>query len=386
MTNWDEVLDEFSLRGKVRHLSTMVMASHRRGLDDKIRDLRDGFNRDPVTFLHKVVVTEMNRFVDAAGAYFGVPPTETAQCGSTSQGLGYIYSGIKLLPGERVLTTRHEFAASTVPLLAREDRQDTKFVDVLPQLFTTTPDPVDMVKRLRDAIQPKTRLLALTWVYSSTGVKSPIKDITAMVREVNATRAPENRLLVCVDGVHGFGIENVNFSDLGCDFFVSGTHKWIYGPRGTGVMYGTKEAWALVKPIVWTSKPHTPNGVHAYEHDFAVADAFAWLMGIGKAEIEARVHALATRLKDGLSLITGVQLITPRDRALSSGIVCFDVTGMKSEDVVRKLSEDFDIIATQSATDPMIGGGKHVRLSPGVINDYDDIDAVLTAVGRLAQP
>lgn len=385
MIDWDQVQAEFSLRGQVRHLATMVMASHRAGLDARIGELRDAFNRDPVTCLHQVGGAEMKRFAETAGAYFGVAATDVAQCGSTTQGLGYLYSGIRLRPGERVLTTAHEFAATSVPLLSRERRHDLQFVDVLPRLFTETPDAGDMVARLREALRPETRLLALTWVYSSRGVKAPIPAITAMVRELNAQRDPANRIFVCVDGVHGFGIEDVNFNDLGCDFFVSGTHKWIYGPRGTGVMYGTKEAWALIEPPVWTRTLHTPNGVHAYEHDFAVADAFAWLVGIGKPAIQARVHGLASQLKEGLTRIDGIRLVTPISADLSSGVVCFDVLARPSAEVVRLLAAD-GIIATESATDVLVNGGKHVRLSPGIINDPDDIDAALAAVERLARP
>ena len=62
-------------------------------------------------------------------------------------------------------------------------------------------------------------------------------------------RAPAaTRILLCVDGVHGFGVEDVTMADLGCDFFVAGCHKWMFGPRGTGVVWGKRRAVADAPP------------------------------------------------------------------------------------------------------------------------------------------
>ena len=39
-------------------------------------------------------------------------------------------------------------------------------------------------------------------------------------------------------------------SDLGCDFFVAGCHKWLFGPRGTGIAWGKMAAWAGTRPVI----------------------------------------------------------------------------------------------------------------------------------------
>ena len=60
---------------------------------------------------------------------------------------------------------------------------------------------------------------------------------------LNKKRAEADRVLLCVDGVHGFGVEQESVGDLGCDFFVAGCHKWMFGPRGTGIVWGRADAW-----------------------------------------------------------------------------------------------------------------------------------------------
>ena len=81
-------------------------------------------------------------------------------------------------------------------------------------------------------------------------------------------------------------------AELGCDFLVSGCHKWLFGPRGTGLVWGRAEAWAAVDagdPAFaaaasapgWGSAPTgppgpaaTPGGYHSFEHRWALAEAF----------------------------------------------------------------------------------------------------------------
>lgn len=74
----------------------------------------------------------------------------------------------------------------------------------------------------------------MTWVQSGSGVKLPIREIGKLVRELNQKRDEQDRIIYVVDGVHGFGVEDVSFADFDCDYFIAGTHKWLFGPRGTG--------------------------------------------------------------------------------------------------------------------------------------------------------
>jgi selenocysteine lyase/cysteine desulfurase len=93
-------------------------------------------------------------------------------------------------------------------------------------------------------------VLALTWVHSSTGLKLPLRRIAETLDRINADRDEADRVLFCVDGVHGFGIEDVVLADLGCDFLMAGCHKWLFGPRGTGIVAGTKRGWDAVLPPI----------------------------------------------------------------------------------------------------------------------------------------
>ena len=124
----------------------------------------------------------------------------------------------------------------------------------------------------------------------------------------------------------------------------------------------------------------TPGGYHSFEHRWALADAFAFQLAIGKERVEARLHALASRLKAGLAEVPGVALVTPRDARLSAGIVCLDVRGRQADDVVERLFREHRVVAsvTPYAT-------RYVRLGAALFCTEADVDAAVAAV-RARQP
>src|SRR5260221_407535 len=165
-------------------------------------------------------------------------------------------------------------------------------------------DAGGIAERLRRAIAPATRAVGVTWVHSSTGVRLPIPAIAQVVAEANRGRAEADRVTLVVDGVHGLGAVDESVAALGCDFFCAGTHKWMFAPRGTGLVWGRAEHWAKLAPVIPTfanadvferwknddrsSHPTTaydmsPGGFHAYEHEWAMSAAFQFHQRMGRS-------------------------------------------------------------------------------------------------------
>lgn len=117
----------------------------------------------------------------------------------------------------------------------------------------------DMTERLACAIGPKTRAVGITWVHSSTGVKLPLHAMADAVARANRGRTDGDRRLLIVDGVHGFGNQDVDIAALGCDFFAAGAHKWLFAPRGTGFLWGRRETWPALRPTIPTFDPDAPQ-------------------------------------------------------------------------------------------------------------------------------
>jgi selenocysteine lyase/cysteine desulfurase len=256
----------------------------------------------------------------------------------------------------------------------------------------------EIATKLRAAIRSRTRAVALTWVHSSTGVKLPMDAIAQVVRDAGERRG--RRILLCVDAVHALAAEDVTLPGPGIDFLAAGCHKWLMGPRGTGIVWGAPHAWAAApRPLIpsfadgsfgaWLDgrvpapqppgPAMTPGGFQAYEHRWALPAAFAFHERIGKARITARIHALAGRLKTGLAETRGVRLVTPRDADLSAGIVCADIAGVDPGRAVQALAAD----RISASVTPY--AERHLRFGCGLAVDEDDVDAAVAAVARLAR-
>jgi len=175
----------------------------------------------------------------------------------------------------------------------------------------------------------------------------------------------------------------VDLPDLGCDFLSAGTHKWLFGPRGTGILWG-RDFGPLSEVIPTFSDPSspagrlTPGGYHSFEHRWAAADAFGFMSSIGRDRLVARTTEQATRLKEGLSGVDGVTLKTPLSPDVSAGIVCFDVAGQRPPDFVFKL-RDAGIVGS-----PTPYATSYVRLGPSLATNPDQVDQAIEAVSSLA--
>ena len=384
LKTWRGVRAQFRLRTDLAQLGTFLLASHPKPVRDAIARHRAGLDRNTVEYLHRNAAVLEAAVLREAGAYLGANPADIALTDSTTMGLGLLYDGLDVRSGHELLTTEHDFFATHAALATKARRSGAVVRRVRLYEPGAETSAQAIVDRLMAGVTARTRVVAVTWVHSSTGTKLPIRSIADALAAANVGRAPADRALLCVDGVHGLGVENVTVGDLGCDFLVAGTHKWLHGPRGTGLVWGRPDAWPAAVPTIPSfggaatpGAAHTPGGYHSFEHRWALAEAFRFHRRIGKARVQARVHALAGQLKDGLAGLPDVALITPRSPVLSSGLVCFQVAGAEPGTVVSRLRAR-RIVATQTPYNP-----SYARLGPGIFNTPAEVARALSAVRAL---
>jgi len=300
--------------------------------------------------------------------------------GSTSEGLAMIYGGIKVRPDQEILTTVHEHYATQNVLDFRVLKQATQVrrITLFDNANQVSVDEV--LGNIQRNIRPNTRVLGMTWVQSGSGVKLPIGEIGKLVDEHNRNRDEQDRILYVVDGVHGFGVENLDFPDMHCDFFIAGTHKWMFGPRGTGLVCARDPENKYVTPMVPTFSEDkdfatsiTPGGYHAFEHRWAADEAFKLHLQLGKAQVQTRIHGLNTELKDQLLAQPQVELVTPRNPALSAGFTFFRIKGQDSDAVVAHMMKHRVVV---DSVDRDVG--PVIRTSPGLLNNADEIQRFMT--------
>jgi len=379
---WSAVRKQFRLRRDLVHLGGFLLASHPTPVRRAIEHHRAQLDADPVGYLHSEQNVLEAAVLRAAAGYTGGRAADIALTDSTTMGLSLLYNGIDLRAGQEVLTSTHDFFVTHEALQLKAERTGAIVRKIPLYDRSSAADADEIVRRVVTAVTPRTRVLALTWVHSSTGVKLPIRKLADALSPLNAGRSEADRILFCIDGVHGFGNQDVRLPDLGCDFFVSGCHKWLFGPRGTGLVWGRR--WEHVTTTIpsftdtgTAGSKMTPGGFHSFEHRWALAEAFRFQQRIGKARVAARTQALNRQFKAGLAALPRVTIYTPRSDALSAGLVCFDVKGIRPEQVVAYLLAR-GIVATVTPYMP-----SYARVSPSILNTPAEIQRALRAIKAL---
>jgi isopenicillin-N epimerase len=395
--SWENFRKLFKLNTHQIHMSHFYLTSHPKPVRNAIEEIRDGLDLNPIEYIHSNQERLETAVLCSAAKYMDVNPQDIALTDSTTMGLGLVYSSLELSSNQEILTTTHDHYSTETALQLRAARTGAKIkrTSLYEHGEQVTTD--QLVERLTKNISINTRYVVLTWVHSVTGMKLPIEKICAAIAKLNKKRTEKNRIIVCVDGVHGFGAESISIPELGCDFFIAGTHKWIFGPRGTGLVWAKPESWRYAQATIpsfsgdlydiWMGtmepKPQTnhvlmtPGGFHSFEHRWAVDKAFELHMQVGKKKIQDRIHFLNTMLKQGLSKMKKIKLITPMDEGLSAGIVCFEVEGKKPGTFVKELEKHHIIASTTPYRE------RYARLSPSLVTLEADVEKTLRAIEKL---
>jgi isopenicillin-N epimerase len=410
-SDWAAVRAQFNLAPDWLHFSQFYIVSHPKPVRDAIerfRNLLDAHPFDTVehgmgfaTFTGEQAPQEpfAVRVQRAAAAYIGGKPEEVALTDSTTQGLALIYQGLTLKPGDEVLTTTHDHYVhhDAIRMAVEKAGASSRRVPLYDDPRHASAD--EMVSRLKQAIGPYTRVVGITWVHSSSGVRIPVRRLAEVVKEANAGRGEHEQILVVLDALHGFGNQEEQLAHLGVDFAASGSHKWIFAPRGTGILYVPEKNWGKILPTIptmydvemfnaWADqrRPAAPNnmsrispgGFKAYEHQWAMAEAFEFHQRLGQKRVADRIATLNTQCKEGLTKIPKVTLLTPKDPGLSAGLIAFEIEGQSTSETVHKLHAK-KVVASSSPYKI-----SKARLAPSLVNDEREVEAALRAVREIA--
>ncbi|NIE78207.1 aminotransferase class V-fold PLP-dependent enzyme [Pantoea sp. Ap-967] len=382
---WKALRELFPLDPQVAHFANFLVTAHPRPVQAAIDRHRANLDRNPAALMDWESQYEWQREDEVrewAGRYLDVQPRQVALTGSTTEGLAMIYGGLTLDAGQEILVTEHEHYSVHKALAFRTQRQGTAVRKI--RLFDTpwTVSTDQVLATLEKAIKPNTRVLGMTWVHSSSGVKLPVGEIGELVRRHNRERSEAERIIYVVDGVHGFGVENARFSDFNCDYFIAGTHKWMFGPRGTGIICAASTGMEHLTPTVATFSRDedfgtimTPGGYHAFEYRWAAGEAFKLHLALGKADVQQRIHQLNTLLKDRLCEHRQIQLVTPRSERYSAGFTFFRIKDRDPDAVSAHLT------ANKVMCDAVYRDvGPVIRLAPSLLNDEQQIDRAMALI------
>ena len=252
-------------------------------------------------------------------------------------------TGVYALPwkrGDRILASEAEYGSNVYAFTYLKERYGVH-TDYVPDDERGQID----VGALANAIDDKTRLVAVTHIPTYGGLVNPAARVGAVAREAG--------VLYLLDACQSVGHLRLDVAEIGCDLLSGAGRKYLRGPRGTGFLWANPRALDQMRPAhadqhsqTWSSvNSFTPAAgarrLETFERSVALqlglGAAARYAISLGTSAIESRVCALAAALRGMLAEVPGV---TIRDRGERlSGIVTFTVEGFAAEQVRVALRE-----------------------------------------------
>ena len=309
---------------------------------------------------------------------FGCDPEEIAITRNASESLEILLMGLDLKSGDEILTTTQDYPRMLTTLKQRELREGLKLNLIKIPIAPANVD--DIAAAFERAVTPKTKLILVSHQINLTGQILPVKKVGDMAR----TRGIET----IVDGAHSFAQFDFKREDLGCDYFGTSLHKWIYAPKGTGMLYVRKEkipkVWALM-----ASEGQNKNDIRKYEEigthsaamRLAIGEAILFHNAIGGKRKEERLRYLSRYWMNNLKSIPKIGFNTSFDPKQSCAIANFKVEGVDPVQLGSYLMAKHKIFTTPIVHDEFTG----IRITPNVYTTLWELDRFSEVVADVAR-
>ena len=336
-------------------------------LEAMIRDLRFS-NEIPVQHMWVVLEPRIESVRRELAAEFGCDPEEMAITRNASESLETMIFGIDLKPGDEVIYTTQNYPRM---ITSWEQRARRDGVVLKPIKFPVPPPSrAHVVDRFREAITPRTRVIEVTHITNLTGQIMPVKELVELGRE--------RGIEVFVDGAHAFAQFPFTRDQLGCDYYATSLHKWLFAPIGTGFLYVRKNKIKSLWPLMAAPakmdddiRKYEEIGTHPAANHNAIAVALAFHRAIGSERKAARLRWLRDRWAKRLAAADPrVRILTPLNDTDSCGIGFISIQGFDTEKLQAYLWEKHRIMTTPIVHDEFQG----LRITPNVYTTPDEID------------
>lgn len=293
--------------------------------------------------------------------------------------------------GERILVGRHEWAGN-LACMAEAVKAGVR-LEVIPCDETGAVS----VSALEQMIDARVRLIALTWLPANGGLINPAQAIGQVARR--------HGIAYFIDAGQALGQLPCDVQALACDVLKGAARKFLRGPRGTALLYVREGFLEQLAPrqLDVLSAPWEGRGfvmrddARRFETSerslvlmAGLANALKEANQLGIARIRRRIEGLATRLRQDLHTLPGLELHDLGQPGQQSGLIAFtlegwDVFALKQRLVDRRIN----IGANGTAYTPLDMQARQLsavaRIAVSHLNTAQEIDQLLQALGQLAR-
>ncbi len=311
---------------------------------------------------------------------FGCDREEVAIVRNATEALDIVLLGLPLRAGDEVLTTTLDYWAMLDALDQREKRDGIVVKKVRVPVPPKSQD--ELFQAFASAVTERTRLILVSHPVNLTGQHFPVARICEM--------AHARGIEVLVDAAQSFGQLEITAESLQCDYLGTSLHKWLMGPKGTGMLYVKRDKIPKVWPLFASGNSQPPDNIRKFEligtaptTVLGLSEAIRFHQSIGTARIGERLRLLTQSWADPLRANERFEFRNSFAPGMSGAIATFHLKGTNSGELWERLFKQEKIFAFNVARrTPEFQG---IRISVGLSTTAAEIDRFVTTMLRLAR-
>ena len=311
------------------HLQTGGVGAMPRPVFESLVAAAAKLESDPVGQTYGPGISSLDKVRRKAGDLFSCSGDDIVLTGSATSGMFMIAQGLSLRPGDRVLITNHEHPGGRLGW----NWAARRYGAIVDQA-TIPPDARDadeIVSCFAKAIRPETRVISFSHVLFTTGVRLPATELCALARERGC--------IAIVDGAQSAGAQPVDVTAMGCHAYAASGHKWLMGPKGTGLLYLHPELGRELDALPLAAgrgANSDSTGIGNITGMHGMGAAIDYVLGLGPANIESHNLELRAELYGALASITGITIPSPDSGPTVSANLSFGLPGHTDPHQLRR--------------------------------------------------
>ena len=309
---------------------------------------------------------------------FGCDREEIAITRNASESLEILLMGMDFKPGDEILTTTQDYPRMVTTLKQRESREGL----VLKMVKIPIPpkDLNEITAAFEKGITPRTRLILISHQVNITGQITPVKAVCELARAKG--------IETIVDGAHSFAQFDFKQKDLACDYFGTSLHKWLFAPKGSGLLFVKRDKIEKLWPLMAAEEKQATDirkfeevGTHSAAPRLAIGEAMLFHNSIGGKRKEARLRYLSRYWMNRLKDVPKIGFNTSFDPNQSCAIANVNVAGVEPTAIGSYLFAKHHIFTTPIVHDEFKG----IRITPNVYTTLGELDRFCELMESIAR-
>jgi len=374
--DWDNIREQFLFPKEKHYLNTGSLGPSPKVVINTICENIEKLETSTSHGRHQIDETH-----EKAAKFLNVTTDEIAFTRNATEGLNIAARSLRLKKGDEIIISTHEHVGGASPWMALE-----KDFGAIVKLIDLDFNGENNLQIIKDNITDKTKVVAFSHITCTTGMKLPAKDIVEFCRSKN--------IYSCIDGAQSLGMFPIDLRDINPDFYASSGHKWLFGPKGTGVLFINKNIIEHINPVFAGAYTDTKFDLNSLTMEYrksaqreeygtrntpitlGLGSAFDFINAIGIDNIAKRGRELVTRFRKSIASTPEIEILTPESDIYSASMITIKIKGKDNLKINPTLNKEKNL-RMRGIYENNING---IRISFAIFNSFEEVDLLVDSL------